>query len=494
MLWAPLSEIFGRQILFFITYFGLTAFNAGVCGSQNIWTVIILRFFAGSFGSSPLTNAGGVIADVFPAAQRGLAMSLFAAAPFLGPVMGPIAGNFLGMTSGWRWVMGLLAIFSAVVWIAGSLIVPETYAPVLLRRRAEKLSKITGKVYVSKLEMDQGKKTLGETLKICMSRPWILLFMEPIVLFLSIYLAIVYGTLYMLFEGFPIVFQEVRHWNQGVGSLPFLSIMVGMMIAVAYSVVDNKRYVKLDAKYKGFAPPEARLPPSMVASAALPIGLFWFAWTNYTHIHWIVCIIATAPFGFGMVLCFLTIFNYLIDAYTIFAASVLAANSVLRSLFGAAFPLFTTYMYHNIGIHWASSIPGFLAVACVPFPFLFYKYGFAIRTRCKYSAQSEQFMRKLQQQSEQQPPESEAEDKGEEEDSEKDEEAGLDRTEAPAPRESDSSSSEPNQDQNLERRRSRTQSIASARTASTLRRKVTYEENPFDIDRVNTLESFKSRK
>ena len=84
MLWAPLSEMLGRQILFAITYCALTAFNCGAAGSQNIWTLIILRFFAGSFGSSPLTNAGGVIADMFPAKERGIAMSLFAAAPFLG--------------------------------------------------------------------------------------------------------------------------------------------------------------------------------------------------------------------------------------------------------------------------------------------------------------------------------------------------------------------------------------------------------------------------
>ena len=87
LLWAPLSEMFGRQILFFGTYGALTAFNAGAAASQNIQTLLILRFFAGSFGSSPLTNAGGVIADIFPASQRGLAMSVFAAAPFMGPTV-----------------------------------------------------------------------------------------------------------------------------------------------------------------------------------------------------------------------------------------------------------------------------------------------------------------------------------------------------------------------------------------------------------------------
>ena len=76
LLWAPLSELYGRQILFFATYDVLTAFNAGAAGAHNIQTLVILRFFAGAFGSSLLTNAGGVIADMFPAFQRGLAMSV----------------------------------------------------------------------------------------------------------------------------------------------------------------------------------------------------------------------------------------------------------------------------------------------------------------------------------------------------------------------------------------------------------------------------------
>lgn len=100
LLWAPLSELFGRQILFVATYAALTAFNGGCAGAQNSWTLLILRFWAGAFGSSPLTNAGGIIADMFPAADRGLAMSLFAAAPFLGPSLGPVIGGFLGMNAG----------------------------------------------------------------------------------------------------------------------------------------------------------------------------------------------------------------------------------------------------------------------------------------------------------------------------------------------------------------------------------------------------------
>ncbi|OAQ58706.1 multidrug resistance protein [Pochonia chlamydosporia 170] len=479
LLWAPLSELFGRQILFIGTYACLTAFNAGCAGAQNIWTLIILRFFAGAFGSSPLTNAGGTIADMFEPAQRGLATAIFAAAPFLGPVLGPVAGGFLGMNAGWRWVMGLLAAFSGAVWILGSLLVPETYAPVLLRQRAAKLSKMTGKHYVSKLDHDRGKVTLAESFKTALSRPWILLFKEPIVLLLSVYMAIVYGTLYMLFGAFPIVYQQHRGWNQGIGGLAFLGIMVGMIAAVVYTIFSNKQYIETQRKHGGHAPPEARLPPTLIGSIALPVGLFWFAWTNYASIHWIVSILAGVPFGFGMVLVFLSIMNYLIDSYTIFAASVLAANSVLRSLFGAVFPLFTSYMYEDLGIHWASSIPAFLALACVPFPFLFYKYGASIRAKCKFAAESAAFMEKLRQQV---PPEAPT-------DSEKIDDT-TNHTAADFSSDDDTRTGEEETTYApVKATRSHASGHAEVPIDSAL-----YDGNPYDIDRVNSNHSFAANK
>lgn len=341
LLWAPFSELYGRQVVFFGTFLAFVAFNAGAAGSQNMWTLIILRFFAGAFGSSPLTNAGGVVADLFPAKERGLAMAIFSSAPSMGPVLGPIVGGFLGMTEGWRWVEGLMAIFSGVVFFIAILCVPETYPPVLLRKRAETLSRMTGKVYMSRGDIDQGKTSLGEAFSTGLKRPWILLFREPIVFLLSLYMAIVYGTLYMLFGAFPIVYRVGRHWNEGVSGLAFVGVAIGMIAAVTYTILyDNKRYVKCaENSPSGFATPEDRLPPAILGGIALPVGMFWFAWTNSPSLPWAASVAAGIPFGFGLILIFLSVMNYLVDAYTIFAASVLAANGIIRSLFGAAFPL-----------------------------------------------------------------------------------------------------------------------------------------------------------
>lgn len=281
-----------------------------------------------------------------------------------------------------------MAIFTGILWLACAIYVPETYAPVLLRKRAAKLSQLTGKVYVSKMDADN-TATRSQQVKTTLLRPWVLLLREPIVFLTSIYLAIVYGTLYLLFAAFPIVFQLNRGWSPGIGGLAFVGVAVGMVAAVAYSAFDNRRYLRVvEASPGGMAPPEARLPPAIVGSVLLPAGLFWFAWTNGPEVHWAVSIAASAVFAAGLVGVFLALLTYMIDSYTVFAASVLAANSVLRSLFGAAFPLFTTYMYRDLGIHWASSVPAFLALACMPFPLLFYWYGAAIRRRCKYASEA----------------------------------------------------------------------------------------------------------
>ena len=382
-LWAPLSELYGRQILFIATHALMVAFVAASAGCKNMASLLVFRFLTGTFGASPLTNAGGVIADLFHVSQRGLALSVFATAPFLGPVLGPIMGGFVSMIAGWRWVQGVCCIFIGIIWVVGILLLPETYGPVLLRGTAKQLSQETGRFYISVLDKDDaGREVLSGIFAKTLRRPWVLLFWEPIVLIASVYMSVLYGTIYMFLPAFPIIYEESRGWNQGVGSLPFLGLTVGMLLGLSYVIVDDRyRFQKIGET----ATPESRLAPAMIGAIALPIGMFGFAWTNSPSIHWSASVILAAPYGFGTVLVFVSILIYLLDAYTIYATSVFAAGAMLRAFVGAAFPLFTTQMYHKLGIHWASSIPAFLTMACLPFPFVMYRYGTTIRTKCKYA-------------------------------------------------------------------------------------------------------------
>lgn len=198
--------------------------------------------------------------------------------------MGPILGGFVTITIGWRWVEAVCALFIALVWVLGIILVPETYGPILLRRKAKRLSKDTGHTYISILDANGHTTTATQVFKRTLARPWVLLFREPIVLLASIYLSIIYGTIYMFLGAFSIVYEEQRGWNAGISGLAFLGLAVGEIAGLAYTIPDNIRYQKLGKQAK----PESRLPPAMVGAFALPIGMFAFAWTNGISIQYVL--------------------------------------------------------------------------------------------------------------------------------------------------------------------------------------------------------------
>ncbi|KAI0423787.1 polyamine transporter 3 [Xylaria sp. FL1042] len=393
MVFAPLAELYGRQIVYAATFFLCTLFGGASIASPNIQTLLVLRFFAGAFGSSAIVNSAGVVSDIFITEERGLAVMVYTSAPFLGPTLGPVVSGFLAQAGGWKWVDGLTVIFTGVMFFLGLVFVPETYTPYLLIRRAQKLSKSTGKVYVSKLEKGKPKKTASNVFYNGIARPWVILLYEPIVLALSIYSAIVYGILFLIFTAFPIVFQGTRHWSQGISGLAYIGIVVGQFLAMFFYIFLETAYRKRIAEDPSKATPEARLEPAMIGGVMLPIGLFIFAWTSFVRIHWIVSIIFSSFFGIGQVLLFISLINYVIDAYLVFAASALAGNAILRALFGAAFPLFTESLYKNLGVQWGSSVPAFLSLGCAPIPFLFaWGLGKWLRDRSKFATEARRVM------------------------------------------------------------------------------------------------------
>jgi len=165
--------------------------------------------------------------------------------------------------------------------------------------------------------------------------------------------------------------------------------MVGQILAMPFHLVMEMAYQKKIVAHPDQASPVSRLDPALIGSVALPVGLFWFAWTTYSSIHWMVGIAGSSLFGFGQVLMLISMMSYTVDAYTVFAASALAASAILRGLFGAVFPLFTTYMYANLGVQWPSSIPAFLALASLSLLFIFRRVGKLIRDRSEWESSSE---------------------------------------------------------------------------------------------------------
>jgi MFS family permease len=338
VVWGPLSELYGRQIIFIITLGASVLFEGAsiACQERDAAALLVLRFLVGSFSSAAISNSPAVVSDIFIPAERGLAIMAYSMFPFLGPTLGPICGNFLAAAGGWRWVDVLATLFFAVMFVLGVVLVPETYGPYILRRRAAMLSKETGKVYVSKLDVGLPPKTLGSTLGTALVRPMVMAVWEPISTAMAVYAALIYGILYLIFAAFPIIFVQERQWSQGVSGLAYIGIMVGQILGVPFYVVLEGKYRKKIARPGVVSTPEMRLEPALWGAVMLPASLFWFAWSSFPSVHWAVGLVGTVFFGLGNVLVFIAITNYIIDTYSLYAATAAATNAIIRALFGFA--------------------------------------------------------------------------------------------------------------------------------------------------------------
>ena len=339
--------------------------------APNIASLLVFRFFSGFFGSPAVTNSGGSITDIWPQSHRSVPFALFSAASFLGPVIAPTIGGFVVQYLSWRWIFWIVLIIGGVVYLATLAFLSETYHSKLLRDKKCRLGKPIQ------------QQSIKRQLYVNLTRPWLMLFTEPILFWLSLYMAFVYGILYLDFTAYPIVYGQSRGWSAGISGLSFLGLAIGMAIATVASPYINRVYQHYVAKMGG-PRPEARLPHLIILSWTIPLGLFWFAWTALPPTHWMAGILAGIPFGLGLVTLFLGITAYLTDCYGQYAASALAANAVLRSLFGAGFPLFAKIMYSKLGTAWATSLLGFLTIAMAPLPWVFYRFGPRLRAISKY--------------------------------------------------------------------------------------------------------------
>ena len=280
---------------------------------------------------------------------------------------------------GWRWANWVVMMMSGVALVF-VILMPETYAPALLVARASRLRKSTSDSrYWSRYDQ---KASLVALLKINLSRPFVMAVTEPICIFWNIYIAIIYGILYLCFVAYPIVFTGIRGWEIGISGLAFIGIGVGALTTIACEPLIRKvisRQPKDPAT--GRPPPEANISVVCVAAVLVPVGEIWFAWTCAPPVHWIWPILAGIPFGAGNTAIFIYASNYVAGSYGIYAASAMAGNAVVRSLLGGTLPLAGPAMYATLGPHWAGTLLGLLQVAIIPIPVMFWRYGGSFRKR-----------------------------------------------------------------------------------------------------------------
>ncbi|ORY20787.1 spermine transporter [Naematelia encephala] len=375
LLFAPLSEVLGRKPIYCISIFFYFIFTLPSALAPNIATMLAGRMIAGIASSAPMTNVGGTISDIWSVEERGVPMAIFSSMIFMGPCLGPLFGGWIAQKTGqWRWIYWVLFILVGVVFVL-TLLMPETLAPVILRRKAARLNK-ENKTDVYQTAHQRTAVPLKETLKVAMIRPFILMFLEPIVLFMSFYLSFVYALLYATFFAFPIAFEQIRGWSMGMTGVSFLSIIVGIMIALALMPIQERLYARKPGH------PESRLYPMMLGSITLPISLFIIAFTGaYAHVHWMGMMVGGALFGFSMVSVYISANSYIVDSYANVAASAIAAKTLMRSLVGASVPLWITQLLNNLKFQYGMLFLALVSCLILPIPYVFYLKGEVVRKR-----------------------------------------------------------------------------------------------------------------
>lgn len=391
MFLGPLSESYGRRPIYLVSFTFFLIWLVPEAAAKNIATMLVGRFLCGLSGSAFMAVAGGTVGDLFNRGQLQAPMVVFTATGFVGPSIGPVVGGFINQYTSWRWTFYVLIIWSAIDLAMLGLLVPETYHPILLRNKARKLRSDTGNNrWIAPIE--KMKRSIPRTIVMATRRPFELLIFEPMCLNLCILSAILLGIVYLFFGAFGVVFIGNYGFSLSQLGLTFLGLFVGMLCGAACDPIVHRNYVRLIKQREvatgeiGGSEPEYRLPPAIAGSILAPTGLFMFAWTCFPSVHWIVPIIGSGMFGMGCLLVFTGIFTFQVDAYPLYAASALAANTFLRCSFGAIFPLFGIQMYHKLGDHWATSLLAFLTLAMMPFPYLFYRYGKKIRKRSRFAS------------------------------------------------------------------------------------------------------------
>ncbi|KAH8816505.1 MFS multidrug transporter-like protein [Xylogone sp. PMI_703] len=446
MVLAPFSEINGRYPVFIAS--GLVFLIGQICCAvtPTYAGMIVSRFVVGCGSSVFSTMVGGVVSDLYHAKARNTPMALFSGAALFGTGIGPLVSGFVTEHTSWRWVFWIQVITCGVLNVGFALFFPETRGSILLSRKAQCLNKwyeererggyygfdmpiqedagsnsnsnislpedekqqIPARRTQSqrirwKVKSDEERASIATMISISVYRPMHLLLTEPVVFFFSLWVAFAWAVLYLTFGSIPLVLSHSHGFDTQQSGAAFAAISIGAAISTVLSIYQDgilARYLapiqdsnsssKSTSRWirnLDLSSPEGRLYFACIESALLPIGLFWFGWTSFSSIPWIVPVMAIACATMGIYSIYLATFNYLADTYHRYASSALAAQSACRNVLGGVFPLVTVQMFTNLGYPAASSLLGGIAVLLTAVPWVLVFYGPTIRKRSKFASE-----------------------------------------------------------------------------------------------------------
>ena len=305
-------------------------------------------------------------------------------ATVFGPLLAPIISGFASPTIGWRWSFWIGLIY-AVVSLALLAFLPETFAPVLLERRARRLRKANPALRVlAPRELEP--RSIRQLATVVLTRPLRMLASELIVSTTCAYLALIYTIFYMSFQAFPLVFQGLYGLSPGATGLAFLPIGAGAVLALPVFWGYDALVRRAQARGRPWAKRDEcrRVPLAFLGGPVFALSLFWLGFAARPDLPFAAPMLAGVPFGLGFLLIFMALLNYLTDAYEIFAASANAAASTTRSLLATVLPLATAPLFRRLGVAGACSLLGGLSAVMCVVPYIFVWKGETIRARSRF--------------------------------------------------------------------------------------------------------------
>lgn len=268
-------------------------------------------------------------------------------------------------------------------------ILRETRPDVILKRRAAKIRKETGRPVYAQAEINASSPL--KLLKISFERPTRMLITEPVVIFFTLWISFAWGILYLFFSSVVQTFNENYNWDVLATGLVQLAISVGAVIGTVFNPIQDWIYFRTERTNKekrGKPVPEARLYTSIPGSLLFAAGLFWYGWSSMPDVHWIVPTIGITVTGIGIYSIYMAVVNYLTDAYERYAASALSAASLGRNSFGAFLPLASPQLFSNLGFGYAGTLLGCIGIVLSAVPVVLALKGPSIRRRSPFMRES----------------------------------------------------------------------------------------------------------
>ncbi|KAH8803487.1 major facilitator superfamily domain-containing protein [Xylogone sp. PMI_703] len=388
LLWSPLSEIpaVGRTPPYVITFAIFVVICVPAALTKSFAGLCIVRFLMGFFGSPALTTGAATFQDMFPTIKMPYLLALWGGSATFGPAIGPVVAGFSVTAENWRWPQWETLWFSAPIFLALLFFMPETNPDTILMQRAQRIRQITKRSDIkSQSEINQSHMSSREITYFALIKPWEINILDPSVLFTTVYISLVYATFYSFFESFPLVYPTIYGFNLGQTGLAFMSVIVGLAVAIPGYCIYYYYWVEPAVIKHGWGEPEDRLKPAILGAYMIPIGVFLFAWTTRRGVHWMPSIVGVGLNNAGQFFILQPVFMYLTMTYPRYAASLMAANDFARSVLAAVAVLVSRPMFTHLGVPGGVSLLGGLNIVCIGGVYIMYYHGSRLRARSRFT-------------------------------------------------------------------------------------------------------------